>query len=200
MTLGSSSSFWHHLLGVCGRLVNELLLIFLGFLDVVEGFLHLYWWRTAVDVHLGHINTSAIAAQIALQTLLHFYRDRLSTIGDDFVHGGRTRHMTQRTLCCLSETVSRLTHINEEIGGAIDNPLHGETDINDVFVFGQHQRLMAVRLHLGDIDNVHLIDQWRIPMQTRAHLIRQHFTEPEYHPALLLIHLIHTGKGIEAKR
>ena len=107
--------------------------------------------------------------------------------------------MSQRTLSSLSKTVSRLSNIDQKIWSAVDNPLHGQTDVYNVFVFCQHQCLMAMRLDLSDVHDVYLIDQRWIPVQPWTHFVLQHFTKAEYDTALLLIHLVNTGKGVKAQ-
>ncbi len=72
--------------------------------------------------------------------------------------------MAQGTLRGLIQAFSRITHVYQETRRTINNPLHRQADVNDVLILGEHQCLMAVRLNLGDIDNIDPVDEWWIPV------------------------------------
>ena len=96
----------------------------------------------------------------------------------------------------MGQRVPGLAHVNEKVRRAINYPLHREAYINNVLVLGQHQSLVTVGLNLGDIHNIHLINDRRIPMQAWPNLFIQYLTEAENYATLLLVHLIDAGKGM----
>ena len=106
--------------------------------------------------------------------------------------------MPQGTFGSLRKTVSGFAHINQKVWRAVDHPLHCQANVDDVFVFGKHKRLVTMGLHLSDVDDVDLVDDRRIPMQTGADFVWQHLTKAEDHTALLLVYLIDAGKAVQA--
>ena len=59
---------------------------------------------------------------------------------------------------------------------------------------------MAVRLNLGNVNEVFFVNNRRIPVQSRPYFFGQHLTKSKDDAALLFVYLVNTGRRIEAKR
>ena len=82
-----------------------------------------------------------------------------------------------------------ITNLEDKIFRVIDQVLQGHGHFNNVFVLGEHDLPHLGRTNLGGVDHDDLIDEGRIPLQSRL-VCAGVFPEPQHNGALLLVQLI----------
>jgi hypothetical protein len=93
---------------------------------------------------------------------------------------------------------SRRAHVDQERHRIGHHVLHGDSfDVDDVLVLGEHQRLVAVGVHPGDVDLVHHVDDRRVPVQARHHHVLLYRAEAEHHAPLALIDLVDAEQEVD---
>ena len=130
-----------HLVAIGVGLVDALLLVGTRRLDVAEGRDHLLRRVDAQQLDVGDAHAQPIFVEDALQQLLGVLLDAAAALGlgilqvrpaDDLAHGG---------LGAGAHVLFRITHVEGVLEDVLDLPQHGELDVDDVLVAGQHQVL-----------------------------------------------------------
>ena len=133
------------------------------------------------------MNARGIIVQGLLGDLLNPAGDLAAPLGQDEVQFALADDFTHHTLGDLAQGARRREHVKQIIGGAADAPLHGDFDIHDILVLGQHQRLVGNGTDLADIDLVNGLDRAR-QAEAEARFQRADvLAEPEHDPAFLLV-------------
>ena len=138
-----SACLRHDLVGVGLRLVLQLLEIGARRLDVAEGVDHLRRRVDLLHLHLADLNAGAVAVQGLLDQFLHALFGDVARAGQDRLDLGAADHLAHRALGDRLHGALGILDVEEEIADAVglDAPEHGEVDVDDVLVAGQHQAL-----------------------------------------------------------
>jgi hypothetical protein len=143
---GDTARLGNHVVGVGLAFVLEAFPVLAGLHRVVEGGLHLFRGLGVLHVELADVD----AGLVAIQDVLHQLGGAGGDIGaalvehvvhlalaDDLAHGGLGR---------LLDGLVRIPVGEEVVFRILQGVLHGELQVDDVFVVGQHERLGQ---HLG---------------------------------------------------
>ncbi|RMN81584.1 hypothetical protein ALQ52_04413 [Pseudomonas cannabina pv. alisalensis] len=168
-TLGLTTSFRNHAVGVTFSLVAGTLLVFTGADHVVEGFLNFTRRRGALHVHLGHGDAGAVGVEEALQTLLDFARHQLTPFGQHLIHCRGTHDMAQRAFSRVLQADLRLIDVQYEVFQVADLILHGQRHFDDVLVFGEHLALLGVGTLTRHVFHVLAVERREIDVEARPH-------------------------------
>ncbi len=203
---GGAARLRHHVVEV--RLAFALLplQVLLRLDRVIECGLHLFRRLGVLHGHAADGNAGLVAIENVLYLLLRRARHLLAPLVQHEVHLARSDHLAKRGLGRLQYGLIRLLVVEQVSERVLQRVLHGELDVDDVLVIGEHQRFLqhlgldgiAVadldRAHLGQVDDFVRLDRIRqAPAQARAGEIGL-LAESEHHAALLLI------DGIKAAR
>ena len=89
-----------------------------------------------------------------------------------------------------------LSNLQRIVFYIVNDVLHRELNLHNVFVFGQHFRIVRMRTHSRGIVNNHLIYNWRVPTQTGHDNRFLDLTKSKHNAAFLFIQCVNAHKAI----
>ena len=111
--------------------------------------------------------------------------------------------MPQRTFGRLHQTIFRISYLDHMLDGIPHEPLHIKTDVDDIFILGQHQRFVVIGIQFGGVDDFHALNQREIEIEARHDRWRiftitypRYLSQREFNATFLLINLINTSRDI----
>ena len=70
--------------------------------------------------------------------------------------------MPQRTFGGLYQTIFWISYIDDMLDWITHEPLHIKTDVDDIFILGQHQRFVVIGIQFGGVDDFHVLNKREI--------------------------------------
>ena len=189
---GRTDGARNDVVGIGLRLVLGALALLAGLEHVVEGGLHLLGRAHAallqVDAH--DFDADLVAVQDGLHQGAHARRDLVALLGQRRVHPHLAHHLAHRGLGGLHHGVGGVLALEQVGARVVQAVLHGELDLDDVLVLGQHGRFaQAGGLDHGvaaDVDGADLRDEHQLMALDR---VRQAPVEAGAHGGLVAAEL-----------
>ena len=219
---GASLGVRNDAVGIGLRLVLQPLEVGARRLHVAEGVDDLRGRIDLLHLHLGDLDARAVTVERLLHQLLHALLGGGAGAGQDRLDVGLADDLAHRAFGHRLHGAFGILDVEEEVGRALrlDAPQHGEVDVDDVLVAGQHQAFLRHVAHgaaapRGIVDQGHADgnggDAQRLRQQHGLDRIRQVivqaglgvadiFAEAQHDAELFRLHAIEAGHAPDRDR
>src|SRR5581483_4144220 len=143
---GVAAGAGHDVVAVGFGLVAHALGVGVGALHVAEAFDHGIGRIDALELDLRHLDAGAVVVQDLLRLVVHVGFDLGAKLGQRRLDRGTADHLADRAFGHRLHQVVRIAHGEQVLLCVVDLPEHGEVDVDDVLIPGQHQ---AFRGHVA---------------------------------------------------
>ena len=122
-------------------LVLYSLLVFSGADHVIECGTNSIRWLSIDHVNLAYKDTGIVGIHIILQTLLHIGGHSITTRGQNLIHEVATNYVANSRFRRVIQTKLWVLHRDHILHWILNQILHGDCDVDDVFIGSQHRAI-----------------------------------------------------------
>ena len=174
-------------------LILGALLIFPRTYDIIKGRAHRIRWLGLHHVYASHTDTGVVIIHVLLQPILHSSSHLFTACRQNLIHKIATDFMPYRGFRSIVQAAFRILNGDDIIHRILDDVLNRHIYIDDIFISSQHGAIfIGFGIQLGHIDQINLIHDRRIPVQTRCHCRIQHFTKTQHDATFSFIDHVET--------